>query len=275
MYLYKTSTFPHQPLKSVSKVAFLHRFYCTFLPYCFRSLSKISFLRILLSAHMCQLPSCNSLLTCLILLHSTFCSYVLHCVILCFCSRVSHSFFLISAHVSPYTSFYFLLTSRPHISSFDFLPKRLTHISLFYFFTTSLTHILSFYFLPTSLAHISSHYFLPTSLTHISFLYFLPTDLIHISSFKFILSCLTLIHSTLCSHLTFLHYTLCLRVSYSFILFNAYECSESWGLWLCSFFPRYLHLFFFFQKIGLDISFAHLMRLHDSREMSHPIFQGI
>ena len=29
MYLYKTTTFQHQPLKSISKVAFLHRFYCT------------------------------------------------------------------------------------------------------------------------------------------------------------------------------------------------------------------------------------------------------
>ena len=29
MYLYKTATFPHQPPKSVSKVAFLHRFHCT------------------------------------------------------------------------------------------------------------------------------------------------------------------------------------------------------------------------------------------------------
>ena len=29
MYLYKTATFPHQPLKSVSKVALLHRSHCT------------------------------------------------------------------------------------------------------------------------------------------------------------------------------------------------------------------------------------------------------
>ena len=29
MYLYKTTTFLHQPLKSFSKVAFLHRFHCT------------------------------------------------------------------------------------------------------------------------------------------------------------------------------------------------------------------------------------------------------
>ena len=29
MYLYKTVTFPHQPLKSVSEVALLHRFHCT------------------------------------------------------------------------------------------------------------------------------------------------------------------------------------------------------------------------------------------------------
>ena len=29
MYLYKTTTFPHQALRSVSKVAVLHRFYCT------------------------------------------------------------------------------------------------------------------------------------------------------------------------------------------------------------------------------------------------------
>ena len=28
MYLYKTVTFPYKPLKSVSKVAFLHRFHC-------------------------------------------------------------------------------------------------------------------------------------------------------------------------------------------------------------------------------------------------------
>ena len=28
MYLYKTATFPHQPLMSISKVALLHRFYC-------------------------------------------------------------------------------------------------------------------------------------------------------------------------------------------------------------------------------------------------------
>ena len=28
MYLNKTTTFPHQPLKSISKVAVLHRFYC-------------------------------------------------------------------------------------------------------------------------------------------------------------------------------------------------------------------------------------------------------
>ena len=28
MYLYKAITFPHQPLKSVSKMAFLHRFHC-------------------------------------------------------------------------------------------------------------------------------------------------------------------------------------------------------------------------------------------------------
>ena len=33
MYLYKTTTFPHQPLRSISKVAVLHRFYCiTFFP---------------------------------------------------------------------------------------------------------------------------------------------------------------------------------------------------------------------------------------------------
>ena len=31
MYLYKTATFPDQPLKSVSKVAFLHRFHCSVL----------------------------------------------------------------------------------------------------------------------------------------------------------------------------------------------------------------------------------------------------
>ena len=30
MYLYKTATFPHQPQKSVSKVAFLHRFHCIY-----------------------------------------------------------------------------------------------------------------------------------------------------------------------------------------------------------------------------------------------------
>ena len=30
MYLYKTTTFPHQPLRSISKVAVLHRFYCRF-----------------------------------------------------------------------------------------------------------------------------------------------------------------------------------------------------------------------------------------------------
>ena len=29
MYLYKTTTFPHQPLRSISKVTVLHRFYCT------------------------------------------------------------------------------------------------------------------------------------------------------------------------------------------------------------------------------------------------------
>ena len=29
MYLYKTTTFPHQPLRSISKVAVLHRFYCS------------------------------------------------------------------------------------------------------------------------------------------------------------------------------------------------------------------------------------------------------
>ena len=29
MYLYKTTTFSHQPLRSISKVAVLHRFYCT------------------------------------------------------------------------------------------------------------------------------------------------------------------------------------------------------------------------------------------------------
>ena len=28
MYLYKTTTFSHQPLRSISKVAVLHRFYC-------------------------------------------------------------------------------------------------------------------------------------------------------------------------------------------------------------------------------------------------------
>ena len=28
MYLYKTTTFPHEPLRSISKVAVLHRFYC-------------------------------------------------------------------------------------------------------------------------------------------------------------------------------------------------------------------------------------------------------
>ena len=28
MYLYKTTTFPQQPLRSISKVAVLHRFYC-------------------------------------------------------------------------------------------------------------------------------------------------------------------------------------------------------------------------------------------------------
>ena len=31
MYLYKITAFPHQPLMSVSKVAVLHRFYCTLL----------------------------------------------------------------------------------------------------------------------------------------------------------------------------------------------------------------------------------------------------
>ena len=31
MYLYKTTTFPHQPLRSISKVAVLHRFYCTWI----------------------------------------------------------------------------------------------------------------------------------------------------------------------------------------------------------------------------------------------------
>ena len=30
MYLYKTIIFPHQPLRSISKVAVLHRFYCVF-----------------------------------------------------------------------------------------------------------------------------------------------------------------------------------------------------------------------------------------------------
>ena len=30
MYLYKTATFPHQPLKSISTVAFLYRFHCRF-----------------------------------------------------------------------------------------------------------------------------------------------------------------------------------------------------------------------------------------------------
>ena len=29
MYLYKTTIFPHQPLRSISKVAVLHRFFCT------------------------------------------------------------------------------------------------------------------------------------------------------------------------------------------------------------------------------------------------------
>ena len=29
LYLYKTTTFTHQPLRSISKVALLHRFYCT------------------------------------------------------------------------------------------------------------------------------------------------------------------------------------------------------------------------------------------------------
>ena len=28
MYLYKIDTFPHQPIKSILKVAFLHRFHC-------------------------------------------------------------------------------------------------------------------------------------------------------------------------------------------------------------------------------------------------------
>ena len=28
MYLYKTTTFPHQPIRSISTVAVLHRFYC-------------------------------------------------------------------------------------------------------------------------------------------------------------------------------------------------------------------------------------------------------
>ena len=31
MYLYKITTFSHQPLRSISKVAVLHRFYCTHL----------------------------------------------------------------------------------------------------------------------------------------------------------------------------------------------------------------------------------------------------
>ena len=31
MYLYKTTIFPHQPLRSISKVTVLHRFYCRFL----------------------------------------------------------------------------------------------------------------------------------------------------------------------------------------------------------------------------------------------------
>ena len=30
MYLYKTNSFPHQPLRSISKVAVLHRFYCIY-----------------------------------------------------------------------------------------------------------------------------------------------------------------------------------------------------------------------------------------------------
>ena len=33
-YLYKTATFPHQPLKSDSKVAFLHRFHCNCIFVC-------------------------------------------------------------------------------------------------------------------------------------------------------------------------------------------------------------------------------------------------
>ena len=37
MYLYKTTIFPHQPLRSISKVAVLHRFYCIF---CFCTVIK-------------------------------------------------------------------------------------------------------------------------------------------------------------------------------------------------------------------------------------------
>ena len=40
MYLYKTTTFPHQPVRSVSKVAALHRFYCNTWWLLFRCLDR-------------------------------------------------------------------------------------------------------------------------------------------------------------------------------------------------------------------------------------------
>ena len=41
MYLYKTTTFPHQPLRSILKVAVLHRVYCMWKKYKTQKLNKM------------------------------------------------------------------------------------------------------------------------------------------------------------------------------------------------------------------------------------------
>ena len=46
MYFYKTTTFPHQPLRSISKVAVLHRFYCNI-----HSAHRLTFHNVAYSCH--------------------------------------------------------------------------------------------------------------------------------------------------------------------------------------------------------------------------------
>ena len=54
MYLYKTTTFPHQSLKSISKVAVLHRFYCI---HTFAKGRQNTFKSVTSPMNVCQLPT--------------------------------------------------------------------------------------------------------------------------------------------------------------------------------------------------------------------------